>query len=45
MDIYEKFQLLGVENAPGQELRQGEDGEVLCDLDLSGDPVDFHMEM
>jgi aspartate/methionine/tyrosine aminotransferase len=41
LDIYEKFQLLGVENAPGQELRQGEDGEVLCDLDLSGDPVDF----
>lgn len=41
MDIIEKFRLLGVENAPGQESREQASSLPLTGLSLKGEPVNF----
>lgn len=41
LDIIEKFRLLGVENAPGQESRRQDLEPFSADLSLQGEPVDF----
>ena len=41
MTIEEKFSKLGVDNAPGQEVRRKDSGARLVGEELPGVPVDF----
>ncbi|WP_138160339.1 pyridoxal phosphate-dependent aminotransferase [Peptoniphilus catoniae] len=40
-DIFEKFKVLGVDNAPGQEVRKKEDSFNYLGENIQGEPVDF----